>query len=197
MSRRLGISLVWAVLRVASAVNGQVLEMYRWTDDQGVAHYTNGLRDIPEKFRGSAALIRSAEARPYEPPANKASVQFQRRGDLMVVGALLNGKIAVKFVVDTGASYTTISHATADQLDIDLGANPSTLSFHTANGTINAPLASVGSMQVGGLELKNVTVAVHDIFPDATIAGLLGLNFLSQFRLDIDSQAGLLNLEKK
>lgn len=193
----------WAILFLISAVlfppitNSQVLEMYRWTDDQGIAHYTNGLGEIPEQFRGNATLIRSAEARPAEPPANKASIQFQRRGDLMVVNALLNGKVAVSFVVDTGASYTTISHATADRLNIDLGPSPSTLSFHTANGVINAPLASVGSMQVGGLEVKNVTVAVHDIFPDASIAGLLGLNFLSQFRLDIDSRAGLLNLERK
>jgi len=196
MRRWLGISLVWAAL-LASAVNAQVLEMYRWIDDQGVAHYTNGLRDIPEQFRASATLIRSAEARPPEPPANKASIQFQRRGDLIIVNALLNGKVSVSFVVDTGASYTTISHATAAELGIDLGPSPTTLSFHTANGTINAPLASVGSMQVGGLEIKNITVAIHDVFPDASLAGLLGLNFLGQFRLDIDSQAGLLNLERK
>jgi clan AA aspartic protease (TIGR02281 family) len=196
MSRWPVIFLLASVLFAAIA-NSQVLEMYRWTDEQGVAHYTNGLREIPEQFRGNATLIRSAEARPIEPPSNKASIQFQRRGDLMVVNALLNGKVPVSFVVDTGASYTTISRATADHLNIDLGPNPSTLSFHTANGVINAPLANVGSMQVGGLELKNVTVAVHDIFPDANIAGLLGLNFLSQFRLDIDSRAGLLNLERK
>jgi hypothetical protein len=53
-------------------------------------------------------------------------------------------------------------------------------------------------MEVGGMELKDVTVAIHDVFPpDAGVAGLLGLNFLSNFRLDIDSQSGLLNLQKK
>ena len=187
-----GLALAW----LASA-HAQVLEMYRWTDDQGIVHFTNGLREIPEQFRPHATLIRSAEARPAPPPSDKASIQFQKRGDLIVVKAMLNGKLPASFVVDTGASYTTISEAAAREAGIQLGDNPQVLSFHTANGMIQAPLASVGSMEVGGLEVKNVTVAVHDVFPDPAIAGLLGLNFLSQFRLDIDSRAGLLNLEKK
>ena len=39
---------------------------------------------------------------------------------------------------------------------------------------------------VGGMEIKNLTAA-----------GLLGLNFLSNFRMDIDTQKGMLNLELK
>jgi aspartyl protease family protein len=115
----------------------------------------------------------------------------------MVVKGVLNGSVPVNFVVDTGASYTTISQATAAALNLELGPNPTLLSFNTANGVIQAPLATVRSMEVGGMEVKDVTVAVHDVFPDAAVAGLLGLNFLSNFRLDIDSQSGLLNLQKK
>jgi len=196
MSRWAVISLVSAML-FAVAANAQVLEMYRWTDDQGVVHYTNGLRDIPEQFRGSATLIRSAEARPAPPPADKASIQFQRRGDLIVVKATLNGKLPVSFVLDTGASYTTISQAAASAAGIQLPENPTVLSFHTANGVIQAPLGTLRSMDIGGLELKDVTVAIHDVFPDAAIAGLVGQNFLSQFRLEIDGQGGLLNLYRK
>jgi clan AA aspartic protease (TIGR02281 family) len=195
MSRWAIVSLLLALL--ATAANAQVLEMYRWTDEQGVVHYTNGLRDIPEQFRGSATLIRSAEARPAPPPADKASIQFQRRGDLVIVTAKLNGKSPVSLVVDTGASYTTISQAAAQAAGIQLPENPTVLSFHTANGTIQAPLGTLGSMEIGGLELKDVTVAIHDVFPDAAIAGLLGQNFLSQFRLEIDGQGGLLNLYRK
>jgi clan AA aspartic protease (TIGR02281 family) len=193
----------WAVIPLASAIlfafaaNAQVLEMYRWTDAEGVVHYTNGLRDIPEQFRGTATLIRSAEARPVPPPVDKASIQFQRRGDLVVVKATLNGKLPVSFVVDTGASYTTISQAAAQAAGIQMPENPTVLSFHTANGTIQAPLGSLRSMEIGGLELKDVTVAIHDVFPDAAIAGLLGQNFLSQFRLEIDGGSGLLNLYRK
>jgi len=196
MSRWAVLSLLAAIL-LATAANAQVLEMYRWTDDQGVVHYTNGLRDIPEQFRGNATLIRSAEARPAPPPVDKASIKFQRRGDLMVVKATLNGKLPVNFVVDTGASYTTISQATAKHLQINLENSPVVIPLQTANGVIEAPLVSVGSLELGGLGLKDLKVAVHDVFSDPGIAGLLGLNFLSEFRVEIDNKNGVLYLEKK
>ncbi|HEX9445157.1 MAG TPA: aspartyl protease family protein [Candidatus Binatia bacterium] len=173
-------------------------EIFRWTDGQGVVHFTNNLEEIPERFRSTAVLFKTeSRLATVPPPPDNASVQFQKKGELMVVAAKLNGKAAARFVVDTGATYTTISQATAKELEIDLGNNPTTLTFHTAGGLIQAPLASIRSIEVGGLEIANLTVAVHDIFPDPGISGLLGLNFLSQFRVGIDSQNSLLNLEKK
>jgi len=38
---------------------------------------------------------------------------------------------------------------------------------------------------------------VHDAVPDPEVAGLLGLNFLSNFRMDIDTERGIVHLEKK
>src|SRR4051794_1983712 len=193
---RLSIASVAVLLAVlVPPAYSQIVEMYRWTDEQGIVHFTNNLKEIPESFRPQATLMRRSESRPAEVPlvTNKASIQFQKRGDLMVVKAMLNDKLPVSFVVDTGASYTTISQAAAREAGIEVGENPTVLSFHTANGVIQAPLANVRSLEVGGLELKNITVAIHDVFPDSAVAGLLGINFLNQFRLDIDSQAGLLN----
>jgi predicted aspartyl protease len=50
---------------------------------------------------------------------------------------------------------------------------------------------------VGGVEMKNLAAVIHDALPNSQVAGLLGLNFLSNFRMDIDIQKGLLHLEKK
>jgi clan AA aspartic protease (TIGR02281 family) len=173
-------------------------EILRWVDERGVVHFTDSLQEIPESLRSTATQIKmDSQLRSLPPPPDKASIKFQKKGELMVVQATLNEKAAATFVVDTGASYTTISQATAKELQIDLQNNPKVISFQTANGTIQAPLASVRSIEIGGLGLNDVTVAVHDIFPDPAIAGLLGLNFLSQFRVDIDSKNGVLNLEKK
>ena len=180
------------------AVPCRSAEMLRWIDDKGVVHFTDSLQSIPQKFRSKATRIKTSSQLPPVPmPADKASVPFQKKGELMIVQATLNEKAAAKFVVDTGASYTTISQATAKELEIDLESNPSLIPLQTANGVIQAPLVSVHSIEIGGLGLKDLTVAVHDVFPDPAIAGLLGLNFLSQFRLDIDSKAGVLRLEKK
>jgi hypothetical protein len=45
--------------------------------------------------------------------------------------------------------------------------------------------------------MKNLSAVIHDVVPGSHVAGLLGLNFLSNFRMDIDTQKGLLHLEKK
>jgi clan AA aspartic protease (TIGR02281 family) len=172
-------------------------EMIRWVDDQGVVHFTDSLKNIPEKFRSKVTRLKTSRPAPAPIPDDKALVKFQKQGELMVVQALLNEKAAAKFVVDTGASYTTISQAMAKQLGLNLENASTVISLQTANGVIEAPLVSVGSLEVGGFALKDLTVVVHDVFPDPNIAGLLGLNFLSQFHLGIDSKNGILYLEKK
>lgn len=177
-------------------------EYYRWVDESGVLHITDNLHNVPQKKREGANRIQAPESprvpEPEVKPApRKASIPFEKRGNIVIVPATLNNLQTVNLVVDTGASFTFISHALARDLAIDLSRNPKTAPFHTANGVVEAPLTSLSSIMVGGMEIKNLTAAVHDTTPDATAAGLLGLNFLSNFRMDIDTQKGLLHLEKK
>lgn len=186
------LALVW-LPRLSGAA-----DILRWVDEKGVVHFTDSERNIPEKFRARVTRIKAGG--PPPPAASSptaASVPFQKRGELMTVQATLNEKTAANFIVDTGASYTTISQAVARQLDIDLEKDHPILHFQTANGVIQAPMVSVQSIEVGGLRLTDISVAVHDVFPDPAVTGLLGLNFLSQFRVDIDSKNSMLNLERK
>ena len=176
-------------------------EYYRWIDQNGVVHFTDNLQNVPEKQRGPAARITATDTpltpEPVKPAPVKASIPIEKHGQIVVIQALLNNKRSAKFVVDTGATYTMISSAVARDLDIDLTQNQRTMPFQTANGLIQAPLTNLDSITVGGMEVKNLTAAVHDAVPDPQVAGLLGLNFLSNFRMDIDTQKGLLHLEKK
>jgi len=177
-------------------------EYYRWVDDNGVLHITDNLHDVPPKQRGNANRVQAQESpRVPEPevkaPPRKASIPFERNGNIVIVQATLNNRQSAKLVVDTGASFTFISHALARDLAIDVSRNTKTVPFHTANGIVEAPLTNLDSVTVGGMEIKNLTAAVHDTTPDAHAAGLLGLNFLSNFKLDIDTQKGVLHLEKK
>jgi len=177
-------------------------EYYRWFDESGVLHITDNLHNVPQKQREGTKRIQAPES-PTVPepevklPPRKVSIPFERRGSIVIIPATLNNRQTVNLVVDTGASYTFISHALARDLAIDLSRDPKTAPFHTANGVVEAPLTSLSSIMVGGMEIKNLTAAVHDTTPDSTAAGLLGLNFLSNFRMDIDTQKGLLHLEKK
>jgi clan AA aspartic protease (TIGR02281 family) len=171
-------------------------EYYRWVDENGVVHFTDNLHNVPVKQRGTASRIKAKE-NPRTPEPVKASVPMEKHGQVVIIEATINRKKAGKFVVDTGASYTMISSSMARELSIDLGSNQPTLNFQTANGLIQAPVTNLDSIAVGGMEVKNLTAAVHDAVPDARVTGLLGLNFLSHFRIDIDTQRNLLHLEKK
>ena len=186
------------LLRTATSLGA---EYYRWVDQNGVVHFTDNLQNVPEKQRGPATRIQATDNPPPPEPVKsapvKASIPIEKHGQIVVIQAMLNKKRTVKFVVDTGASYTMISAAVARDLDLDLTQNQRTMPFQTANGLIQAPLTNLDSITVGGMEIKNLTAAVHDAVPDPQVAGLLGLNFLSNFRMDIDTQRGLLHLEKK
>jgi clan AA aspartic protease (TIGR02281 family) len=188
-------------LLVVGTAPSSAAEYYRWIDQNGVVHFTDNLQNVPEKQCGPATRLKATDnpppREPVKPAPVKASIPIEQHGQIVVIQATLNNKRAAKFVVDTGASYTMISSAVAKDLDIDLSQNQRTMPFQTANGLIQAPLTNLESITVGGMEIKNLTAAVHDAVPDPQVAGLLGLNFLSNFRMDIDTQRGLLHLEKK
>ena len=187
------------------SLNGNLLpaaEFYRWVDENGVVHFTDNMHNIPEKQRGGVNRIQAKESpRAAEPAprkeATKASIPFEKQGQVVVIEAMLNGKTPVKLIVDTGATYTMISAATAKELAIEPNGSERRLPIQTANGMIQAPLTSLESINVGGVEMKNLAAVIHDALPNSQVAGLLGLNFLSNFRMDIDTQKGLLHLEKK
>lgn len=202
MARMVFNAVFLSILLISSVSIGAAAEYYRWVDQNGVVHFTDNLHNIPETQRGKAGRIQSVESPRVSPPPapitpSKASIPFERQGQVVIVEATLNKKTAAKFVVDTGASYTMISSAVAKELDIDTERDRRTAPFQTANGIIQAPLVSLESINVGGMEIRNLTAAVHDVLADSKVAGLLGLNFLANFRMDIDTQKGVLHLEKK
>lgn len=200
MKNNLGLVLAFGLLCFPHMA--RAAEYYRWVDDSGVLHITDNLHNVPQTQRAGANRIQAQESpRSREPeikaPPKKASIPLEKHGQVAIIQATLNNKRSAKFVVDTGASYTLISSAFARELSIDVGQNPKTLPFQTANGLIQAPVTNLESIMVGGLEIRNLPAAVHDAVPDPEVAGLLGLNFLSNFRMDIDTQKGMLYLEKK
>lgn len=176
-------------------------EIYRWADERGTVYFTDSPHNIPEKYRRSATRLKAADPPRREEPSrslDKTSIPIQRKGQVAVVRATLNSKATASFVVDTGASYTMISRATAKELEIDPEEkNLPTIPFQTVNGVVSAPVVTLDSIDVGGIQIKDLPAAIYDAFPDSGVSGLLGLNFLSHFRMDIDSKNNLLHLEKK
>lgn len=131
---------------------------------------------------------------PSLPAANKVNVPFQY--PQMTVRATLNERVSANFRVDTGASLTMIPGAAAKELGIDLEKRLPTIPIQTVSGMIRVPVVVLDSVEVEGMRVKDLTVAVHDL-PQPDRPGLLGVDFLNHFRIEIDVKEGVLVLEKK
>src|SRR6516162_4459328 len=76
-------------------------DYYRWVDQSGVVHFTDNLHNIPETQRSKAGRIESNEPPRSQPPPvaplpTKASIPFEKQGQVVIVEATLNKKTAVK-----------------------------------------------------------------------------------------------------
>lgn len=97
----------------------------------------------------------------------------------------ING-VEGRFVVDSGASYTTVSESAARRFK--LKPSRSRVEVHTANGTIQVPVA-YGNVQVGpSNKLNGAVVLLMPDNKDRDADGLLGNDFLWRFEPQIDHQ---------
>ena len=88
------------------------------------------------------------------------------------VNASINGHDA-QFLVDSGASITSISSAVAGSAGVETGMRVSTV--ETANGEVQMRRASVDRFAIGQIVRSDFTIHVND--HDDT--NVLGMNFLS------------------
>ena len=175
-------------------------ELYRWVDERGVVHFSDNEHNIPPEFWNNVTRIRGlAPSRPSNNPAftGRASVPLKKKGLTAVVEVKINSTTKANFILDTGASYTVISEHVAKELKIDLEKKHPKIRLQTANGIIEVPLVTLDSIEISGLRVDDLAAAVHNFSTDTNIAGLLGLNFLGKFRMELDTEKGILILEKK
>ncbi len=169
-------------------------ESYRLLGDgAAAAHaYRRILQSAPQSAVATAA--RQALEALGEPTLATIQVAFQSRGTSILVPAIVNGQPMGYFILDTGATFTSISRVVADRLRISSGG--SSVRLATANGLIQAPLALLDEVDVGGAAARHVPAVIHDL-PNAppSVVGLLGLSFLERFRVSLDLSSGLLILQ--
>lgn len=118
-------------------------------------------------------------------------------GNSLVIEARLNDAINCTMIVDTGASVVTITKNLAERLGIDLDSQVAgDIDIVLADGNrINAKAVYLKSVEVGGFRAENILAAVIDSPPAPGLDGLLGMSFLNNFRIKIDSNKNKLILE--
>ncbi|MBA3511828.1 TIGR02281 family clan AA aspartic protease [Sphingomonas sp.] len=88
----------------------------------------------------------------------------------------LNG-VPVKFLVDSGATMTTIGRDTAEQARVQVSARPDQI-VRTGNGLIRVSSGRAERLAIGPIERRDIGMHVAD---NAEL-NVLGMNFLSSLR---------------
>lgn len=212
-------ALATAVLALLAWTGAAGAEIYRWVDERGVTNYSEGLDSVPEKYRATAVPIGlrnapppppapsapparptrpgggpAAPARPAGGGTGSAEIKFTP-GREIVVEARLNGGTSVRLLLDTGAQRTVINPRVLVAAGVVLSAGQA-MQMKGATGTASVRSVQVDSVEVGQARVGKLTVISHDIEHDG-VDGLLGRDFLDQFKVSIDNQAGLVTLSPK
>lgn len=86
--------------------------------------------------------------------------------------------VSRRMLVDSGASTTALSRATAAAAGIEAGG-AFRVAIDTANGTVLADRATVKQLDVGGITARDLPVVVADAFGETDV---IGMNFLSKLK---------------
>ena len=117
---------------------------------------------------------------------------------LVLVDVYANGRGPFQFAIDTGTSTTAISPEVAQQLGID-GSPIGPLT--TGGSQINVTAGNLKSFQIGGARIDDLVVVVADFFAmlsqavGAKLDGIVGYNFLRNFRVVMDYPSEKFRLE--
>ncbi len=103
----------------------------------------------------------------------------------LAVPMLLEHRFLATFVVDTGATYTVITPDLAHRLHVKMDSHTPKMNIMTANGVISAPMVTLNSVSIGGIEVHEVKAVVQDLGHDSQLSGLLGMNFFKNMDLTI------------
>ncbi|MGA9520222.1 MAG: aspartyl protease family protein [Myxococcaceae bacterium] len=115
------------------------------------------------------------------------AVLSRRASDSAIVAlVVVNGSQKGSFILDTGATYVTLTRAFADKLGLQ-PKDHSKITMITAGGMRTVKLARVESLELKGLRARDVEVAISDDLPDQ-VDGLLGLSFLNRFEVTVDAR---------
>ncbi len=200
---RLGL-LALVVLLVGSSVPPlATAQIYRWTDEQGTAHFTEGLHSVPERYRSRAVPITSrstpnapaAESR--RAPSGETLIRFSP-GSQIIVEARVNGSAPCRLMLDTGAAATLISPRVLTAAGVSFTRDTQTVRARglTRNAEVEVPRVLVQSLEVGQARVDRLMVVAYDMDVPG-LDGLLGQDFLGLFNVAIDSSAGVVKLGPK
>jgi clan AA aspartic protease (TIGR02281 family) len=122
-------------------------------------------------------------------------IESRDRSGHVIVQAILNGRVPARLIVDTGASTCVLYPAAYAELGLTAADELGTTKIYVGDGRpVDAKLVRLRSVAVGR-SVATDTIAALVPTPAPGIDGLLGMSFLKNFVVRVDSANGKLFLE--
>lgn len=105
-------------------------------------------------------------------------------------------ELAWEFMVDSGASFSSIKKKIARKFSIEIDDSQSIQVVPAIGQTICVPGATIEKLKVGMHTMENLVMTILDFPGQLRFHGLLGMNFLKHFRFTIEPDTATLILRK-
>ncbi|MBI4665817.1 MAG: aspartyl protease family protein [Nitrospinae bacterium] len=198
--------------------------MYKWVDDQGNVHFADTPAGIPPKYRNQVVteefkkrkepapkpeeaqpseggMLTSAEVKKAEEEKKLKRYEipykaYEGTARRIIIPVRFNNSITVDMVLDTGAPGLVISPRLAEKLG--LFDKKDGLLYTQAGGiggTVPAALTIIDTLQVGDAVDHFIPTTITPSI-SGSFEGLVGMDFMSNFSVTINTQRRKLILEE-
>ncbi|MEY8204482.1 MAG: retropepsin-like aspartic protease [Bermanella sp.] len=172
--------------------------LYRSNGDLQKSFDSLAFLPYDEQYSASVdELQQSLQAQMLNLSRNQQGIKLIKAGHQYLVRVQVDG-IELTLMIDTGASYTALTKQAVAMLlakGNTLRSAHKSVRVNTANGITVARLFTLSTLALNHARLQELTVLEVDMGENSRADGLLGMNFLSQFKFKIDQQNALLFLE--
>ncbi|MCI0487825.1 MAG: retropepsin-like domain-containing protein [Blastocatellia bacterium] len=103
----------------------------------------------------------------------------------------------VNLLMDTGASYTILSWATLISLGLDPASSTVRRPVTTASGLVWMPLVELEEFHAFGQSIAQFPVLAHTVPLGSQVSGILGMDFLREFKIKLDFQQAIVEIRDK
>jgi len=211
----LAISLFTFLFLIESASSQDI---YEWTDEKGVKHYSNTEAGVPEKYRNKSNSVEfegnhnvgsEPEYNSYE-NADEIINTFQETGQVykipftayeggarrIIVPVTINSTVTAQLAIDTGSPGMIISEGLAKKLG--LYENDSGMLMSVASGIggqVAVMRTIIDKVQMGGATENFVPAIITSSMSNA-FEGLIGMDFMANYSISIDNVNNIIILQQ-
>jgi aspartyl protease family protein len=122
----------------------------------------------------------------------ETTVPLEHGLGVWIAQVVLNDRHTGRFLVDTGSSVTVVSPRLAAEVGVAGTPGGAPVELQTLGGRTVGPPATLASLRLGDLEVRDAPVVLHD--PGPGFDGILGNTFLSRYRVTVDADRRQLQL---